>query len=93
MRSAIKPRYARTWPEKPTDSFREGAGGQLPLQFVAAADAVVTSSERTDLLVLKFNASAAREGHNLATGATTRIAASKKLAFSAAKVVKDRLVG
>lgn len=35
----------------------------------------------------------AREGRNPATGATIQIAASKKLAFSAAKAVKDRLNG
>lgn len=32
-----------------------------------------------------------REGRNPATGATMKIAASKKLAFTAAKAIKDRL--
>jgi len=35
----------------------------------------------------------AREGRNPATGETIQIAASKKLSFSAAKAVKDKLNG
>ena len=35
----------------------------------------------------------AREGRNPATGETIKIAASKKLTFSAAKAIKDRLNG
>jgi DNA-binding protein HU-beta len=41
----------------------------------------------------KVKASPAREGRNPATGATIQIAASKKLAFAAAKAVKDKLNG
>lgn len=41
----------------------------------------------------KIKQSAAREGRNPATGAPMQIAASKKLAFTPAKVVKDRLNG
>lgn len=41
----------------------------------------------------KVKESAAREGRNPSTGATIQIAASKKLGFSAAKAVKDRLNG
>ncbi|MDE2619045.1 MAG: HU family DNA-binding protein [Sphingomonadales bacterium] len=41
----------------------------------------------------KVKASAEREGRNPATGATIKIAASKKLSFSAAKAVKDKLNG
>ena len=41
----------------------------------------------------KVKESAAREGRNPATGETIAIAASKKLGFSAAKAVKDRLNG
>ena len=41
----------------------------------------------------KVKASAEREGRNPSTGATIKIAASKKLGFSAAKAVKDRLNG
>lgn len=41
----------------------------------------------------KVKTSAAREGRNPATGATIKIAASKKLGFSAAKAIKDKLNG
>jgi DNA-binding protein HU-beta len=41
----------------------------------------------------KVKESAAREGRNPATGETIQIAASKKLAFTPAKAVKDRLNG
>ncbi len=41
----------------------------------------------------KVKESAAREGRNPSTGETIQIAASKKLGFSAAKAVKDRLNG
>jgi DNA-binding protein HU-beta len=41
----------------------------------------------------KVKASAAREGRNPSTGETIQIAASKKLGFTAAKAVKDKLNG
>ncbi|HMT45821.1 MAG: hypothetical protein RL702_500 [Pseudomonadota bacterium] len=41
----------------------------------------------------KVKESAAREGRNPSTGATISIAASKKLGFSPAKAIKDRLNG
>lgn len=41
----------------------------------------------------KVKESAAREGRNPATGETIAIAASKKLGFSVAKAVKDKLNG
>lgn len=41
----------------------------------------------------KVKASPAREGRSPATGETLQIAASRKLTFSAAKAVKDRLNG
>ena len=41
----------------------------------------------------KVKESAAREGRNPATGATIQIAASKKLGFTPAKALKDRLNG
>ena len=41
----------------------------------------------------KVKESAAREGRNPSTGATIQIAASKKLGFTPAKAVKDRLNG
>jgi DNA-binding protein HU-beta len=39
----------------------------------------------------KVQAKPAREGRNPATGATIQIAASKKLGFTAAKALKDKL--
>ncbi len=41
----------------------------------------------------KVSTSAAREGRNPSTGEPMQIAAKKKLGFSAAKAVKDRLNG
>ena len=41
----------------------------------------------------KVKDSPAREGRNPSTGATIQIAASKKLGFSPAKAVKDKLNG
>ncbi|AZO07725.1 HU family DNA-binding protein [Mesorhizobium sp. M3A.F.Ca.ET.080.04.2.1] len=41
----------------------------------------------------KVKATPAREGRNPSTGATIKIAASKKLAFSPAKAIKDALNG
>ena len=41
----------------------------------------------------KVKATPAREGRNPATGETIKIAASRKLSFSSAKAVKDRLNG
>jgi DNA-binding protein HU-beta len=41
----------------------------------------------------KVKQTAAREGRNPATGKTIQIAASKKLAFTPAKAVKDKLNG
>lgn len=41
----------------------------------------------------KVKESPAREGRNPSTGATIQIAASKKLAFTPAKAVKDQLNG
>ena len=41
----------------------------------------------------KVKATPAREGRNPSTGATMKIAASKKLSFTPAKAVKDALNG
>ncbi|KRB86548.1 integration host factor [Sphingomonas sp. Root710] len=41
----------------------------------------------------KVKESAAREGRNPSTGATIQIAASKKLGFTPAKAIKDKLNG
>ncbi|CCW16535.1 DNA-binding protein HU-beta [Sphingobium indicum BiD32] len=41
----------------------------------------------------KVKSSPAREGRNPSTGETIQVAASKKLTFSAAKAIKDKLNG
>lgn len=63
--------------------------------FTAVAEAAANGDEISISGFGKFKVkeSAAREGRNPATGATIQIAASKKLGFSAAKAVKDRLNG
>ena len=63
--------------------------------FAAIADAAASGEEVSipQFGKLKVKASPAREGRNPATGAAMAIAASKKLTFSAAKALKDRLNG
>lgn len=63
--------------------------------FAAIADAAAKGEEVSLNGFGKFKVkdSPAREGRNPATGATIKIAASKKLTFSAAKAVKDKLNG
>ncbi|MBC2650210.1 HU family DNA-binding protein [Novosphingobium flavum] len=63
--------------------------------FAAIADAAAKGDEVSvnGFGKFKVKASAEREGRNPATGETIKIAASKKLAFSAAKAVKDKLNG
>jgi len=63
--------------------------------FAAIADAAAKSDEISISGFGKFKVkeSAAREGRNPATGETIQIAASKKLGFTPAKAVKDRLNG
>ena len=63
--------------------------------FAAIADAAAANDEVSLAGFGKFKVkeSAAREGRNPATGETIAIAASKKLGFSPAKAVKDRLNG
>jgi len=63
--------------------------------FAAIADAAAKGQEVSLNGFGKFKVkdSPAREGRNPATGATIKIAASKKLTFSAAKAVKDKLNG
>ena len=63
--------------------------------FAAIADAAARGEEVTlnGFGKFKVKQSAAREGRNPATGAAIQIAASKKLAFSPAKAVKDKLNG
>jgi len=63
--------------------------------FAAIADAAAQGEEISISGFGKFRVkeSAAREGRNPATGETIAIAASKKLGFTPAKAVKDRLNG
>ena len=63
--------------------------------FTAIADAAAAGEEISISGFGKFKVkeSAAREGRNPATGETIQIAASKKLGFTPAKAVKDRLNG
>jgi len=63
--------------------------------FAAIADAAAKGEEVSLNGCGKFKVkeSAAREGRNPATGEAMQIAASRKLGFSAAKAVKDKLNG
>ena len=63
--------------------------------FAAIADAAAKGDEVSVSGFGKFkvSTSAAREGRNPATGEAMQIASKKKLGFSAAKAVKDRLNG
>jgi DNA-binding protein HU-beta len=63
--------------------------------FTALIDAAANGNEVsiTGFGKFKVKDSPAREGRNPATGAVLQIAASKKLGFSAAKAVKDKLNG
>ena len=63
--------------------------------IAAIADAAANGEEVSISGFGKFkvSTSAAREGRNPSTGETMQIAAKKKLGFSAAKAVKDRLNG
>ena len=63
--------------------------------FAAIADAAAGDEEVSlnGFGKFKVKKSPAREGRNPSTGATIQIAASKKLGFSAAKAVKDKLNG
>ena len=63
--------------------------------FAAISDAVTAGDEVSIPSFGKFKvkATAAREGRNPATGATIQIAAAKKLGFTPAKAIKDKLNG
>lgn len=63
--------------------------------FTAIADSAAKGEEVSlnGFGKFKVKQSAAREGRNPSTGATIQIAASKKLAFTPAKAVKDKLNG
>lgn len=63
--------------------------------FAAIAEAAASGEEiaLSGFGKFKVKDSPAREGRNPSTGATIAIAASKKLTFSAAKALKDKLNG
>jgi DNA-binding protein HU-beta len=63
--------------------------------FAAIGDAAAKGDEVSlpGFGKFKVKESAAREGRNPATGDTIQIAASKKLAFTPAKAVKDKING
>lgn len=63
--------------------------------FAAIADAAAAGEEvaLNGFGKFKVKDNAAREGRNPSTGETIQIAASKKLGFTPAKAVKDRLNG
>lgn len=63
--------------------------------FAAIADAAAKGEEiaLNGFGKFKVKASPEREGRNPSTGAAITIAASKKLTFTAAKAVKDKLNG
>ncbi|USI74878.1 HU family DNA-binding protein [Sphingomonas morindae] len=63
--------------------------------FTAVAEAAAKGEEVSISGFGKFKVkeSAAREGRNPSTGATIQIAASRKLGFTPAKAVKDKLNG
>ena len=60
---------------------------------IAAAAAAGEEVSLNGFGKFKVKDTPAREGRNPSTGATIQIAASKKLSFSAAKAVKDKLNG
>ncbi len=62
-------------------------------EAVAAAAAKGDEISISGFGKFKVKESAAREGRNPATGETIKIAASKKLGFSVAKAIKDKLNG
>ncbi|MDT7532432.1 HU family DNA-binding protein [Sphingobium sp. SA2] len=63
--------------------------------FAAIADAAAAGEEiaLNGFGKFKVKDTPAREGRNPSTGATIQIAASKKLGFTPAKAVKDKLNG
>lgn len=63
--------------------------------FASIADAAAQGEEISlpGFGKFKVKESAAREGRNPSTGETIKIAASKKLGFTPAKAIKDKLNG
>jgi len=78
-----------------TGSTKADARKAVDLVFSAIADAAAKGEEVSLNGFGKFKVKdvPAREGRNPATGETIKIAATKKLSFTVAKAVKDRLNG
>lgn len=78
-----------------TGSTKADARKAVDLLFAAIIDAAAKGEEVSLNGFGKFKVKdvPAREGRNPATGAAMKIAASRKLSFTVAKAVKDRLNG
>ena len=78
-----------------TGSSKADAKKIVDTVFAAIADAAAKGEEISlnGFGKFKVKASAEREGRNPSTGTTITIAASKKLSFTPAKAVKDKLNG
>ncbi len=78
-----------------TEMTKADARKSVDAVFAAIAEAAAKGEEISLNGFGKFKVKdqAAREGRNPSTGETIQIAASKKLAFTPAKAVKDRLNG
>lgn len=76
-------------------STKADARKAVDLVFTAIADAAASGEEISlnGFGKFKVKSLAAREGRNPATGAAMTIAASRKLTFTPAKAVKDKLNG
>lgn len=78
-----------------TGSTKSDARKAVDLVFAAIADAAAKGDEVSLSGFGKFKVKdvAAREGRNPANGQTIKIAATKKLTFTVAKAVKEKLHG
>lgn len=78
-----------------TGNTKADAKKAVDAVFSTIADAAAKGDEVSVSGFGKFKVkeTAAREGRNPATGEAMKIAASKKLSFSVAKAVKDKLNG
>ncbi|QDK35511.1 integration host factor [Sphingomonas sp. IC081] len=76
-------------------STKADAKKAVELVFAAIADAAAAGEEVNlpGFGKFKVKESAAREGRNPSTGETIQIAASRKLGFTQAKALKDKLNG
>ncbi|MGY2735869.1 HU family DNA-binding protein [Sphingomonas glacialis] len=77
------------------DLSKADAKSLVDAVFAAIADAAVAGEEISlnGFGKFKIKDSAAREGRNPSTGETIQIAASKKIGFTPAKALKDRVNG